>query len=65
MKASEIEKGGKYIAKVSGVLTTVRVDEIREVTIGPVEEEPTFFGRDENGVSIASLPMACDFQSWG
>lgn len=32
MKASEIEKGGKYIAKVSGVLTTVRVDEIREVT---------------------------------
>lgn len=31
MKASEIQKGGKYIAKVSGVLTTVRVDEIREV----------------------------------
>lgn len=31
MKANEITKGGKYIAKVSGVLTTVRVDEIREV----------------------------------
>ena len=31
MKANEIEKGGKYIAKVSGNLTTVRVDEIREV----------------------------------
>lgn len=31
MKANEIMKGGKYIAKVSGVLTTVRVDEIREV----------------------------------
>jgi len=32
MKANEIEKGGKYVAKVSGVLTTVRVDEIREVS---------------------------------
>ena len=31
MKANEIEKGRKYIAKVSGVLTKVRVDEIREV----------------------------------
>jgi len=30
MKASEIKKGGKYIAKVSGNLVTVGVDEIRE-----------------------------------
>ena len=34
MKANEIKKGEKYIAKVSGVLTTVRVDEIREVSRG-------------------------------
>lgn len=32
MKANEITKGGKYIAKVSGNLTTVRVDEIRETS---------------------------------
>jgi hypothetical protein len=32
MKANEIEVGGKYIAKVSSNLVTVRVDEIREVT---------------------------------
>ena len=32
MKANEIQVGGKYIAKVSGKLTTVRVDEIRETT---------------------------------
>ncbi len=32
MKASEIKKGGHYIAKVSGNLVTVRVDEIREMT---------------------------------
>jgi hypothetical protein len=30
MKASQIKVGGKYIAKVSGKLTTVRVDSIRE-----------------------------------
>ena len=30
MKKNEIKKGGKYIAKVSGNLVTVRVDEIRE-----------------------------------
>lgn len=32
MKANEIKVGGKYIAKVSGKLTTVRVDMIRETT---------------------------------
>ena len=31
MKASEIKVGGLYVAKVSLKLTTVRVDEIREV----------------------------------
>ncbi len=31
MKKNEIKKGGHYRAKVSGVLTTVRVDGIREV----------------------------------
>ena len=31
MKAKDIVVGGKYTAKVSGKLTTVRVDEIREV----------------------------------
>jgi len=31
LKASEIQIGGKYIAKVSGKLTTVRVDSIRDV----------------------------------
>ena len=31
MKKSEIKVGGIYIAKVSGKLTTVRVDAIREV----------------------------------
>jgi hypothetical protein len=31
MKANEIIVGGKYVVKVSGKLTTVRVDEIREV----------------------------------
>ena len=30
MKKSEIVVGGKYLAKVSGVITTVRVDAIRE-----------------------------------
>lgn len=30
MKAAEIQVGGKYIAKVSGKLTTVRVDGVRE-----------------------------------
>ncbi len=30
MKKSEIKVGGKYLAKVSGKLTTVRVDAIRE-----------------------------------
>ena len=34
MKANEITKGGKYIAKVSGNLVTVRVDEIRETSRG-------------------------------
>lgn len=32
MKSSEIQKGKRYTAKVSGKLTTVRVDEIRERT---------------------------------
>jgi len=32
MKATEIEKGGIYIARISGNLVQVRVDEIREVT---------------------------------
>jgi len=31
MKLSEVEVNGRYIAKVSGVLTTVRVLGIREV----------------------------------
>ena len=30
MKANEIEIGGRYTAKVSGKLTTVRVDAIRD-----------------------------------
>jgi hypothetical protein len=32
MKAKEIKVGGRYTAKVSGKLTTVRVDAIREIT---------------------------------
>ena len=32
MKAKDIVLGGKYVAKVSGKLTTVRVDAIREVS---------------------------------
>ena len=32
MKAKDIVVGGKYLAKVSGKLVTVRVDEIREVS---------------------------------
>lgn len=32
MKAKEIKVGGRYIAKVSGKLTTVRVDAIREIS---------------------------------
>jgi hypothetical protein len=31
MKISEIAVGGRYVAKVSGTLTTVRVLDIREV----------------------------------
>jgi len=30
MKAREIQVGGRYVMKVSGKLTTVRVDAIRE-----------------------------------
>ena len=33
MRASEIEIGGHYTAKVSGKLTTVRVDAIRKVDL--------------------------------
>ncbi len=32
MKASEIKKGGLYIARISGNIVTVRVDEIRETS---------------------------------
>ena len=32
MKAKEIKKGGVYLAKVSGKLVRVRVDEIREIS---------------------------------
>jgi hypothetical protein len=31
MKQKEIKIGGKYLAKVSGQITTVRVEDIREV----------------------------------
>jgi len=36
MKAAEIKKGGVYIAKVSGNLVQVRVDEIRNAGYGKV-----------------------------
>lgn len=44
MKQSEIEVGGKYIAKVSGKLVTVRVDRIGETE----QRMPTKYGYTGN-----------------
>ena len=35
MRRSELVIGGEYIAKVSGTLTRVRLESIRDTTMGP------------------------------
>lgn len=44
MKARDIEVGQKYVAKVAGKLTTVRVDSIAEVSSWPMSRRQYRYG---------------------